>query len=112
MQRVCKSLRTVSDAELKADATTNLSKENGSGIRSSSSDISINSGQQIDVPSEIKTNMSSGNQIESIDEQLAHKKHSDKFMCSEAIWKARVPLKCKIFIWLAIRHCCWTADRL
>lgn len=34
------------------------------------------------------------------------------FPCAKAIWKARAPLKCKIFLWLAIRRRCWTADRL
>lgn len=34
------------------------------------------------------------------------------FPCAEAIWKVHAPLKCKIFIWLAIRRRCWTADRL
>ncbi|GJN28797.1 hypothetical protein PR202_gb16962 [Eleusine coracana subsp. coracana] len=28
------------------------------------------------------------------------------------IWKSWVPGKCKIFLWLAIRNRCWTADRL
>lgn len=37
---------------------------------------------------------------------------STRFPCAKAIWKARAPLKCKVFIWLAIRRRCWTADRL
>lgn len=37
---------------------------------------------------------------------------STRFPCAEAIWKARAPLKCKVFMWLAIRRRCWTADRL
>lgn len=28
------------------------------------------------------------------------------------IWKTYAPNKCKIFVWLAVRNCCWTADRL
>ncbi|GJN40328.1 hypothetical protein PR202_gb29533 [Eleusine coracana subsp. coracana] len=28
------------------------------------------------------------------------------------IWKSWAPAKCKIFIWLAVRNRCWTADRL
>jgi len=28
------------------------------------------------------------------------------------LWKAWAPNKCKIFVWLAIRNRCWTADRL
>lgn len=34
------------------------------------------------------------------------------FPCAEAIWKARAPLKCKLFLWLAVHRRCWTADRL
>lgn len=37
---------------------------------------------------------------------------SIRFSCAEDIWRARVPLKCKIFVWLAIRRRCWTTDRL
>jgi hypothetical protein len=29
----------------------------------------------------------------------------------EQVWKPRVPLKCKIFIWLALRDRLWTAER-
>lgn len=28
------------------------------------------------------------------------------------LWKSWAPSKCKVFIWLAIRNRCWTADRL
>ena len=28
------------------------------------------------------------------------------------LWKTWAPGKCKTFLWLAIRNCCWTADRL
>lgn len=28
------------------------------------------------------------------------------------LWKSWAPSKCKTFVWLAIRNCCWTADRL
>jgi len=28
------------------------------------------------------------------------------------IWKTWAPLRCKIFIWLAVKNRCWTADRL
>jgi len=28
------------------------------------------------------------------------------------IWKTWAPAKCKIFLWLAVRNRCWTADRL
>ena len=28
------------------------------------------------------------------------------------LWKSWAPNKCKIFLWLAIRNRCWTADRL
>ena len=28
------------------------------------------------------------------------------------IWKSWAPAKCKIFLWLAVRNRCWTADRL
>ncbi|XP_037421877.1 protein NLP2-like [Triticum dicoccoides] len=49
MQRVCSSLRTVSDAELKENTIIMQS-----AIRCSSSDVSINSCDQIDVSSEVK----------------------------------------------------------
>jgi len=28
------------------------------------------------------------------------------------LWKSWAPAKCKVFLWLAIRNKCWTADRL
>lgn len=28
------------------------------------------------------------------------------------LWKSWAPPKCKVFLWLAIRNRCWTADRL
>lgn len=28
------------------------------------------------------------------------------------LWKSWAPAKCKVFLWLAIRNRCWTADRL
>jgi len=28
------------------------------------------------------------------------------------LWKSWAPNKCKVFLWLAIRNRCWTADRL
>ena len=28
------------------------------------------------------------------------------------LWKSWAPSKCKVFLWLAIRNRCWTADRL
>jgi hypothetical protein len=28
------------------------------------------------------------------------------------LWKTWAPNKCKIFVWLAVRNSCWTADRL
>ncbi|KAF0896144.1 hypothetical protein E2562_019640 [Oryza meyeriana var. granulata] len=84
MQKVCKSLRTVSDAELKEDATTKPSNENGSGTRCSSPVSLIYSGQHIDVSNEIKTDMPLGYQIESIDVQLADKKSTNKLICSNA----------------------------
>lgn len=31
---------------------------------------------------------------------------------SDLIWKSKAPLKCKVFLWLACRERCWTADRL
>ncbi|KAL6658567.1 hypothetical protein ACP70R_004153 [Stipagrostis hirtigluma subsp. patula] len=74
MQRVSKSLRTVSDAELMADATTKPSKDMGSEIRCSSSDASVNSS----VPSEIKTNIPSGNKMGSTTEELGDKKQANK----------------------------------
>lgn len=30
----------------------------------------------------------------------------------DLIWHSKAPSKCKIFLWLAIRERCWTADRL
>lgn len=37
---------------------------------------------------------------------------STSFEPWKRIWKSWAPGKCKIFIWLAIRNRCWTADRL
>jgi hypothetical protein len=37
---------------------------------------------------------------------------STSFEPWKRIWKSWAPSKCKIFIWLAIRNHCWTADRL
>lgn len=34
------------------------------------------------------------------------------FAAHTKLWKSWAPLKTKIFIWLAIWNCCWTADRL
>lgn len=74
MQRVCSSLRTVSDAELNQNAVTLPS-----GTRCLSSDVSINSCDQIDtVSSEIKTNAPLDNQISSV-EQLGDNKYAKKF---------------------------------
>ncbi|TVU14229.1 hypothetical protein EJB05_37684, partial [Eragrostis curvula] len=35
-----------------------------------------------------------------------------KFELHKRLWKSWAPLKCKIFLWLAILNRCWTADRL
>lgn len=37
---------------------------------------------------------------------------SIRFPCADAIWKAQASLKYKVFMWLAIRRRCSTADRL
>lgn len=68
MQRVCSSLRTVSDAELKENTITMPSE-----IRCSSSDVSISSCDQIDVSSKVKINVPFENQRNSV-ERLADKK--------------------------------------
>lgn len=34
------------------------------------------------------------------------------FAYTDALWRAWAPLKCKIFLWLAIRRRCWMVDRL
>lgn len=34
------------------------------------------------------------------------------FPCTNTLWKAWAPLKCKLFMWLALRHRCWTVDHL
>ncbi|KQJ88726.1 protein NLP2 [Brachypodium distachyon] len=74
MQRVCSSLRTVSDAELEEDGITK-----SSGIQCLPSDISINSCIQIDASSAIKTNMPLENQIQSTVEQLVDQEHANEF---------------------------------
>uniref|UniRef100_A0A0E0F4I2 RWP-RK domain-containing protein n=1 Tax=Oryza meridionalis TaxID=40149 RepID=A0A0E0F4I2_9ORYZ len=74
MRKVCKSLRTVSDAELKEDVTRKPSNENRSGTRCPSPVNLIYSGREIDVPNETKTNTPLEYQIGSIDEQLADTK--------------------------------------
>uniref|UniRef100_A0A0E0MEH4 RWP-RK domain-containing protein n=1 Tax=Oryza punctata TaxID=4537 RepID=A0A0E0MEH4_ORYPU len=85
MRKVCKSLRTVSDAELKEDATRQPSNENRSGTRCPSPVNLIYSGQEIDVSNETKTNTPLEYQIESIDEQLADAKSTNKLIkCSNA----------------------------
>ena len=35
-----------------------------------------------------------------------------KFGPWRCIWKTWAPLKCKLFIWLAVKNRCWTADKL
>lgn len=35
-----------------------------------------------------------------------------RFAPWKRIWKTWAPLRCKLFIWLAINNRCWTADRL
>jgi hypothetical protein len=37
---------------------------------------------------------------------------SIKFEPWKRLWKSWTPQKCKLFLWLAIRNKCWTADRL
>ncbi|CAM0874978.1 unnamed protein product [Alopecurus aequalis] len=75
MQRVCTSLRTVSDAELKQNAITVTS-----GTRCLSSDVSINSWDQIDtISSEIKPNVPLDNQIKNTVERLVDSKDDKKF---------------------------------
>lgn len=37
---------------------------------------------------------------------------SIKFAPWKCIWRSWAPLKCKIFIWLAVKNRCWTTDRL
>ncbi|KAE8812148.1 Protein NLP2 [Hordeum vulgare] len=71
MQRVCSSLRTVSDAELKESIITMPS-----GIRCSSSDVSISSCDQIDVSSEVNINVPLENQISNSVERLANTKYA------------------------------------
>ena len=34
------------------------------------------------------------------------------FAGAQQIWDSRAPNKCKVFLWLALKHRCWTADRL
>jgi hypothetical protein len=76
MQRVCSSLRTVSDVELKQNAITVPS-----GRRCSSADISVNSYDQIDaISSEIKTNMPLDNHIRSTVEKLMDIKYAKKVL--------------------------------
>uniref|UniRef100_I1QZ58 RWP-RK domain-containing protein n=2 Tax=Oryza glaberrima TaxID=4538 RepID=I1QZ58_ORYGL len=85
MRRVCKSLRTVSDAELKEDVTRKPSNENRSGTRCPSPVNLIYSGREIDVSNETKTNTPLEYQIEGIDEQLSDTKSTNKLIkCSNA----------------------------
>ncbi|KAL6868275.1 hypothetical protein ACP4OV_015120 [Aristida adscensionis] len=70
LQRVCKSLRTVSDAELMEDNKIIPSKEKGLGMLCSSSGISIYPGRDFSIPCEIKTNIPPQNQMDSNNEQL------------------------------------------
>lgn len=72
MHRVCKSLRTVSDSELMADAMVKPSKEKACGIGCSSSDISVNSEHKFRVISRIETNILSGHQKENDNKLLEH----------------------------------------
>uniref|UniRef100_A0A0E0F4J0 RWP-RK domain-containing protein n=1 Tax=Oryza meridionalis TaxID=40149 RepID=A0A0E0F4J0_9ORYZ len=90
MRKVCKSLRTVSDAELKEDVTRKPSNENRSGTRCPSPVNLIYSGREIDVPNETKTNTPLEYQIGSIDEQLADTKSTNKLIkCSNASGEKR-----------------------
>jgi hypothetical protein len=35
-----------------------------------------------------------------------------RFGCAKAIWKSKAPMKCKLFMWLAVHRRCLTADNL
>uniref|UniRef100_A0A0D9XR13 RWP-RK domain-containing protein n=1 Tax=Leersia perrieri TaxID=77586 RepID=A0A0D9XR13_9ORYZ len=84
MRKVCKSLRTVSDAELKEDATARPLNENRSGRRCPSPVNFIYPGQEIDISDKIKTNLPMEHLIESIDEHRADTKSTNKLKCGNA----------------------------
>lgn len=35
----------------------------------------------------------------------------ERFPAAHCIWKCWAPLKCKIFVWLALQHRLWTSDK-
>jgi hypothetical protein len=37
---------------------------------------------------------------------------SEKFVPWKRVWKSWAPLRCKFFIWLAVKNRCWTVDHL
>ncbi|CAL4994752.1 unnamed protein product [Urochloa decumbens] len=78
MQRVCKSLRTVSDSELIADTKVKPSKEKGCGMSCSSSGVSVNSSKKLTVSSTMETNAFSRNQMVNANELLGDLKHANK----------------------------------
>ncbi|CAO2141225.1 unnamed protein product [Urochloa humidicola] len=70
MQRVCKSLRTVSDSELMADTTVKPSKEKGCGMSCSSSGVSVNSSHKLSASNTMETDALSGHQMVNTNEVL------------------------------------------
>jgi hypothetical protein len=36
---------------------------------------------------------------------------TQRFVAADCIWKSRTPLKCQIFMWLAVKHIIWKSDR-
>lgn len=107
MRRVCKSLRTVSDAELKEDVTRKPSNENRSGTRCPSPVNLIYSGREIDVSNETKTNTPLEYQIEGIDEQLSDTKSTNKVVSSSTFSLCAFILSyllCGLFFFVCFSH--------
>ncbi|TVU16862.1 hypothetical protein EJB05_37019 [Eragrostis curvula] len=84
MQRACRSLRTVSDAELMEDAPEMATDDKGSEIKCASSDISVSTGVKYNSPSDIRTSTRPVNHFGSTTEQPRDKRHANKLKPSKA----------------------------
>ena len=67
---------------------------------------------QQDVPDQLSWRLSKHGTYSSKSAYEAYFTGTIKFGPWRRIWKTWAPLKCKFFVWLAVKNRCWTADRL